>query len=51
MKRILFSILLAGLWLTLNAQRTVYGFTVPATDGSAVSMKQFKGKVLLIVKP
>lgn len=49
MKRILFSILLAGLWLTLNAQRTVYGFTVPAADGSAVSMKQFKGKVLLIV--
>ncbi len=48
MKRLL-TILMALVALTAGAKNNIYKLTVVDADGQSVSMKQFKGKVLLIV--
>lgn len=48
MKRPL-TILMALIALTAGAKNNIYKLTVVDADGQSVSMKQFKGKVLLIV--
>jgi len=43
------SSLRGGFLLTQTQEQTVYGFSARALDGSAVSLEQFRGQVLLIV--
>ena len=48
MRRLLLTMMVM-LGLTAFAQRNIYKFTATDASGATVSMKQFKGKVLLIV--
>lgn len=49
MKKMLLATLALFVALSASAKKNVYGFNVVDADGNNVSMKQFKGKVLLIV--
>lgn len=49
MKRKLWLLLFVLVALGSSAQKNVYGFSVQDADGQRVSLKQYKGKVLLIV--
>lgn len=49
MKKLLLATLLASLCLGINAQRSVYAFDVEGMNGEQQSLRQYKGKVLLIV--
>ena len=48
MKKVLF-ILMSFVAMTLSAQNTLYDFSVKDLEGEDVSMKDYAGKVLLIV--
>ena len=49
MKRMILATMALLLALAAPAKKNVYGFAVTDADGNSVSMKQYKGKVLLIV--
>lgn len=49
MKKILTMIFCAFIGMTVMAQKNVYKFSVKDGDGKTIKMKQFKGKILLIV--
>ena len=49
MRRMILATMALLLALVAPAKKNVYGFAVTDADGNSVSMKQYKGKVLLIV--
>ena len=49
MRRMILATMALLLALAAPAKKNVYGFAVTDADGNSVSMKQYKGKVLLIV--